>query len=234
MNGRKANHGSLAVLGAAALFAAALVGQSGAQGQTETVKSARGGVLAKTGRHQFEVFFYPTGVRVFVQGNTGTAIDASRLNGTATFYHPNSTTPWFSRQLRGQTASIDLPIGLSNAPQTGAKVTFEVAGLTDASESKATFTTPLEFVTAPTNQPTAPQGGVPTLPRYVYRPGPQGYGYYEHTSPGTYSTPSGSVSYMSSIPGMYGPGGMSVGPGHRDWTTGRSSPLAKPWLSPMD
>jgi hypothetical protein len=234
MNGRKANHGSVVVLGSAALFAAALVGQSGAQGQTESVKSARGGVLAKTGRHQFEVFFYPTGVRVFVQDNEGAAIDASRLTGSATFYHPNSTTPWFSRKLRGQTASIDLPIGLSNAPQTGAKVTFDVAGLTDASESEATFTTPVEFVTAPTNQPTAPQGGVPTLPRYVYGPGSQGYGYYQLTSSGTYSTPSSSVSYASSFTGTSGRGGVSVGAGRRDWTTGRTSPLAKPWLSPMD
>jgi hypothetical protein len=33
---------------------------------------------------------------------------------------------------------------------------------------------------------------------------------------------------------MFDSGGMIVGPYHRDWTTGRTSPIAKPWLRPMD
>ena len=78
-----------------------------------------------------------------------------------------------------------------------------------------------------------PRAGAPFVPRYTYRPGYQGYGYYMYTNPGTYSAPSGIHNYATS-PGMFGPGGMTVGPGHRDWTTGRSSPIAKPWLRPMD
>jgi hypothetical protein len=77
------------------------------------------------------------------------------------------------------------------------------------------------------------RGGAPTVPRYTYGPGYYGYGYYEYTSPAPRSRPTGPHSYATT-PGMFGPGGMTVGPYHRDWTAGRSSPLAKPWLRPMD
>ena len=98
---------------------------------------------------------------------------------------------------------------------------------------------PLEFVPRPAAQPTiaqptAPQGGVPIVPRYTYGSGTQGYGYYPFTSTATEVPTSAHQSYMSSIPGMYGPGGMTVGPGHRDWSTGRDSPLAKPWMKARD
>ena len=43
----------------------------GAQEALQSAKSARGGLLAKTARHQFEVFFYPTGVRVFPRPRRG-------------------------------------------------------------------------------------------------------------------------------------------------------------------
>lgn len=217
------------------------LGRAGAQQEFKPVKNARGGLLAKTAHYQFEALFYATGVRLFAQDHAGTPLDASRLAGSVTFYHPNSSKPWFSRPLHGASLSpgqaapsLDLAVGLSNAPPIGAKATFEISGLPRSAESKATFTLPVEFVPAPTTQPTPPQESVATVPRFFYGPGSRGYGYYEYTSPGTYSTPSGSHSYMSSIPGMYGPGGMTVGPGHRDWTTGRSSPLAKPWLRAMD
>jgi hypothetical protein len=79
--------------------------------------------------------------------------------------------------------SLELAIGLGNAPAVGAKVTFEVTGLTDATEPKATFTVPQEFVPQPTTQPTAPQGGVAAVPTYTYMPGYYGYGYYPYSSP---------------------------------------------------
>lgn len=231
----------IVALAGIALASAWGVGRIGAQEEAKTTKSARGGLLAKTERYQFEVFFYPTGVRVFPQDNAGVPVDTTRLAGTATFYHPNSPTPWFSRPLRGAAtipgqapAALDLAIGLSNAPATGAKVTVEVTGLPDSAESKATFTLPLEFAPPPpTAGPMPPQGGVPTVPRYTYGPGYYGYGYYEYTSPAPQPRPAGRHSYATT-PGMFGPGGMTVGPYHRDWTTGRSSPLAKPWLRPMD
>lgn len=224
----------LAGIALAGTWGADRIGLVAAQEENKPARSARGGLLVKTDRHQFEVFFYPTGVRVFPQDKAGEAVDASRLSGSATFFHPNSPKPWFSRPLRGTPASLDLTIGLGNAPQSGAKVAFEITGISGNADHKAAFTVPLEFVPPSAAQPTQPQGGVPTIPRYLYGPGSQGYGYYEYTGPGTYSTPSGPRSYMSSIPGMYGPGGMTVGPGHRDWSTGRDLPLAKPWLKALD
>jgi hypothetical protein len=230
---------ALVALGLAALLITGLRVPSGAGEEPQVLKSARGGFLAKAGDHQFEVFFYPTGVRVFPQDHAGAAVDASQITGNATFYHPNSPKPWFSRPLRGTPQSLDLAIGLTNAPQAGVKVAFEITGLSAAVESRAGFTVPLEFVPQPAAQPTvaqptAPQGGVPIVPRYTYGPGYQGYGYYPYTSPATEVHTSARQSYMSSIPGMYGPGGMSVGPGHRDWSTGRDSPLAKPWMRARD
>jgi hypothetical protein len=226
---------AFAALGLAALLIAGLRVASGAGEEPQPVKSARGGHLVKTGRHQYEVFFYRTGVRVFPQDNAGAAVNASHLAGNATFYHPNSPNPWFSRPLRGNPHSLDLAIGLTNAPQAGVEVAFEITGPSGTAESKATFTVPLEFVPQPTAaEPTAPQGGVSIVPQYVYGLGSQGYGYYPYTSPATEAHTSARQSYMSSIPGMFGPGGMTVGPGHRDWSTGRDSPLAKPWMRATD
>lgn len=203
-----------------------------AQEQANVVKTARGGLLATTPQHQFEVIFYPTGVRVFPQTKAGQPVDASQATGTATFFHPNSPSPWFARPLLatpGQGDSLDLAIGLENAPASGAKVTFEVSGL-DASEPKATFTVPLEFVP----QPTAPQGGVAAVPRYTYVPGYYGYGYYPYSSPTAASPPASAYYHYSTPSGHYRGDGDSVGPGHRDWTTGRTNGLAKPWLRPRD
>ena len=226
-------------LGLASLLIASLQAASAAGEEPQPIKSARGGFLVKSERQQYEVFFYRTGVRVFPQDNAGAALDASQLAGNTTFFHPNSPKPWFSRPLRGTAQSLDLAIGLTNAPQAGVKVAFEITSLSGSAESRAIFIVPLEFVPQPAvqpsiAQPTAPQGGVPFVPRYTYGPGYQGYGYYPYTSPATEVQTSARQSYMSSIPGMYGPGGMSVGPGHRDWSTGRDSPLAKPWMRASD
>ena len=233
---RTPRYSAFAALGLAALLIVGLRAPSGAGGETQSVRSERGGLLARSGHGQYEVFFYGTGARVFPQDNAGAAVDASQLAGNATFYHPNSPKPWFSRPLRGTPQSLDLAVGLTNAPQAGVKVAFEITGLSgSAAESRATFTVPLEFVPQPTvAQPTAPQGGVPIVPQYVYGLGSQGYSYYPYTSPAMQPHTSGGQSYMSSIPGMFGPGGMSVGPGHRDWSTGRDSPLAKPWMRASD
>ena len=214
----------------------------GAQEASPSAKSARGGLLAKTARHQFEVFFFPTGVRVLTETAAGQPVDASRASGTATFYHPNSPQPWFSRPLRGTAqAGLELAIGLGNAPATGGKVTFELSGLTDPAESSASFTVPLEFVaTSPAGStaathPAPPQDGTATVPRYVYRPGSSGYGYYPYSSPTAASRPPASEYRVYSSPSRhFRSDGDTVGAGHRDWTTGRDSPLAKPWLRPMD
>jgi hypothetical protein len=40
-------------------------GLAGAQEASKPIKTARGGTLTKAGRHQFEFFFFTTGLRVF-------------------------------------------------------------------------------------------------------------------------------------------------------------------------
>ena len=82
------------------LFGLVRTGMVGAQEETEFPKSPRGGILATAEGHRFEIFFFPTGARVFPLDGTGKPTDASRLAGGATFYHPNAPgRPWFSRPL---------------------------------------------------------------------------------------------------------------------------------------
>lgn len=212
-------------------------GPAVAQEQTKVARTAQGGLVTTTPRYQFEVLFYPTGVRVFPRTAAGQPVDVSRASGTATFYHPNSPGPWFTRPLRGspgQPGSLELAIGLGNVPQSGAKVLFDVTGLADAGEPRATFSVPLEFVPQPAAQPTAPQGGVAAVPRYVYTPGYYGYGYYPYSSPTAASPPASAYHTYVSPSGHYRGDGDSVGTGHRDWSTGRENPISKPWMRPMD
>jgi hypothetical protein len=225
----------------AATWGLVRIGSVGAQEELKAARSARGGLLAKTTRHQFEVFFYPTGVRVLVETASGQRVDASRASGAATFYHPNSPQPWFSRPLHGTAQTgLELAIGLGNAPAAGGKVTIEVSGLTDPAESSASFAVPLEFVAVPPAEssaaahPAPPEGGTASVPRYVYRPGPSGYGYYPYSSPTAASRPASEYRVYSSPSRHLRGDGDTVGAGHRDWTTGRDSPIAKPWLRPMD
>jgi hypothetical protein len=124
-----------------------------AQGEPAPGTPERGGVLSIVGVYRFEVFFYATGVRIFGQDAKGAPLDASRLTGTATFYHPNSPDPWFVRSLRpapvglGQASeSLDLVIRLRTVPATGAKVAFDIYGLPAPAQSGAGFTVPVEFV----------------------------------------------------------------------------------------
>jgi hypothetical protein len=116
-------------------------------------RSTRGGSLAKTARHQFEVFFYKTGLRVFPKGVDGTAVDVARLTGTATFSLPGAPNP-FVYPLRGAAApaatspaSLDLTVDLGRVPASGSKVTFQIEGLADPAEPSATFTVPFVLTT---------------------------------------------------------------------------------------
>lgn len=218
------------------------IGVADAQEQT-VAKSQRGGLLAKTAKNQFEVFFYPTGVRVFPQDLTGTPVEVSRLTGTVTFYHPNSPKPWFTRPLSVEAVSAGQPqanlviaIGLSTVPQSGAKATLEIAGLSDSGESTVVTTISVEFVATSNLAPSAE--AVATNPRYVYGPGYYGFGYYQY--PGPQATPATTMSaptvYSYSMPGRRSSGGSSSST--HDWTTGRDLPsgglISKPWLRPSD
>jgi hypothetical protein len=116
-----------------------------------------GGKVAMTKEYHFEVVFAKAGLKVCPRTHEDKPIDASRLTGTATFYHPNSPEPWFERKLTpsvanpGQAAtSIGLKLDLSKVPATGAKVAFRVEGLPEAAEPTATFTVP--FALAASNE----------------------------------------------------------------------------------
>jgi hypothetical protein len=181
----------------------ALAGTSGAsrnglvvaQEATNPAKSDRGGLLASSSQHQFEVFFDTAGPRFFPQKAEGARRDASKLAGPATFCRPNSPKTWLSRPLHGPTATsgaaatpLDLVIGLGKVLPTGVKVTFEIVGLLDPAELTATSTVPFEFVKVPPEAsaayPMPPQGGVVLSPRYLHAPGYYGFGY-----PGPESAP---------------------------------------------
>ena len=165
---------------ATGLLALVAPGLRGQERTTATApgRTARGSLLAQAGHYQFEVYFFPTGVRVFPRDAAGQPIDVGGLSGTATFYHPNSPQPWFSRPIRaGQAAagqaptSLDLAIGLGNAPATGVRVVLEISGLPDPAESRVTFAVPLEFVSASTGQPAPLPTPAPAVARYTYAPG---------------------------------------------------------------
>jgi hypothetical protein len=108
-----------------------------------------GGKVAMTKEYHFEAVFTRDGLKLHPRTHEDKPIDASRLTGTATFYHPNSPKPWFEQKLiatpakSGQeTTSIEAKIDLSRVPASGAKVAFKVSGLPEAAEATATFSVP--------------------------------------------------------------------------------------------
>ena len=64
-------------------------------------------------------------------------------------------------------------------------------------------------------------------PRFVYASGFQGVGYY--ANPGTATA---TQARSAPAPRTSASRGTSVGPGVRDWSTGRRGRLHKPWLQP--
>lgn len=66
----------------------------------------------------------------------------------------------------------------------------------------------------------APQAQATAAPRFVYATGAQGVGFYpQQAAPRTAARPAANNN-------------RTVGPGVRNWTTGRRSPLHRPWLRP--
>jgi len=109
-----------------------------------------GGKVAMTKEYHFEVVFAKDGMKVYPRSHEDQPVDASRLTGTATFYHPSSPKPWFERKLAPTAASpgrapasIGSAIDLSKVPATGVKVEFKVEGLPEPAEPTASFTVPL-------------------------------------------------------------------------------------------
>ena len=108
-----------------------------------------GGKVAMTKEYHFEAVFTKDGLKVYPRTHEDKPLDASRLAGTATFYHPNSPKPWFERKLVPTAAgpgkapaSIGTAFDLSKVPATGAKVEFKVEGLPEAAETTASFAVP--------------------------------------------------------------------------------------------
>ncbi len=108
-----------------------------------------GGTEAKSKRHHFEVVFSKAGITLYAHGPEQRPLDVSRLKASATFYHPSSPKPWFTRELQGTATSpgqppvsLSLKVDLSKVPPKDAKVTFQVTGLPDPAEPSATFTVP--------------------------------------------------------------------------------------------
>ncbi|GAC1337651.1 MAG: hypothetical protein NVSMB14_04790 [Isosphaeraceae bacterium] len=126
-----------------------------------------GGKVAMTKEYHFEVVFAKDGFKVFPRDHEDKLLDASKLTGTATFYHPNSPKAWFERKLTAIPAAPGRPVSflgatidLSKVPATGAKVEFQIAGLLEEAEKIATFTVPFSIPTPIVLAPPAPKGQI--------------------------------------------------------------------------
>jgi hypothetical protein len=146
---RKTRWKSLTILGGALALVLGLAGLSQAQEGRDHAGTTHGGVQAQTKRYHFDATFSTTGLKLTVHGLDHKSVDVSGLSAKATFYHPSTTKPWFTRDLRPSAASqgqiptsLELAMNLSKVPAKGARVAFQVSGLPDPGEPTATFTVP--------------------------------------------------------------------------------------------
>ena len=143
----------LAMIGSALMLGVGTV--ASAQDAHKHGAALHGGKVAMTEEYHFEVVFAKDGLKVYPRTHEDKPVDASKLTGTATFYHPNAPKKvWFEQKLiptptaPGKAASsIGENVDLSKVPAAGARVEFRVAGLPDPAEPKATFSVP--FALAP-------------------------------------------------------------------------------------
>lgn len=127
-----------------------LAASASADDEHEHGAPLHGGKVAMTKEYHFEVVFAKDGFKVYPRSHEGQPVDASRLTGTATFYHPSSPKPWFERKLTATSASPGKPVSsigtaidLSKVPTSGAKAEFKIEGLPEAAETTASFTVPV-------------------------------------------------------------------------------------------
>ncbi len=140
---------SLTILESALAFGFGLAGPSKAQEGHDHAGTTHGGVQAQTKRYHFDATFSTTGLKLTVHSLDHKSVDVSGVSAKATFYHPSTTKPWFSRALRPSPASqgqiptsLELAMNLSKVPAKGARVAFQVSGLPDPGEPTAAFTVP--------------------------------------------------------------------------------------------
>lgn len=144
--GRKRQSTFLAMFGSVLMLS---FGLASADDGHEHGAPLHGGKVTMTKEYHFEVVFAKDGLKVYPRTHEDEPIDASRLTGTATFYHPNSPKPWFERKLApaaaspgSASASIGIAIDLGKVPASGTKVEFKVEDLPEPAETVATFTVP--------------------------------------------------------------------------------------------
>jgi hypothetical protein len=213
----------------------------GAAEETKLAHSKRGRILVAAEGYRFEVFFYRSGVRVFLLDNAGNAVDTSRLTASATFYHSSAPEePWFSRPLEpdptdtdDKPSSLVLRIGLAKVPEKATIVAFEIIGLYGPTASTATFRIPLEFVA----KAAAPDAEISAEPRPIVSPGNDGSLANVVSGPSPPPGPAQAApTYLGTPINTGGNTSMNLtttGLMRGDWTTGRSNlPLSRPWLPP--
>ena len=161
------------------LFGLGRASLAAAEQETKLSYSSRGGILVATAVHRFEVFFYPTGVRVFPLDAAANTVDTSRLTASATVSYPGAPPECrLSRPLHPEPtrpgaapSSLVASIGLADVPEKATIVAFEIMGLPGSTTtSTAAFMIPLEFVakTAATGTNTSSE------PRQIASPGSDG------------------------------------------------------------
>jgi hypothetical protein len=94
---------------------------------------------------------------------------------------------------------------------------FETTTVTEAGAAPASLTEPLEFAFIHAQAAAA-------APRYFHGSGAQGFDYYTAPAP---------QAAVAAAPRPAASARSSVGPGARNWSTGRRSPLHRPWMRPM-
>jgi len=204
---------------------------------TKLAHSKRGRILVAAEGYRFEVFFYRSGVRVFLLDNAGNAVDTSRLTASATFYHSSAPEePWFSRPLEpdptdtdDKPSSLVLRIGLAKVPEKATIVAFEIIGLYGPTASTATFRIPLEFVA----KAAAPDAEISAEPRPIASPGNDGSLANVVSGPSPPPGPAQAApTYLGTPINTGGNTSMNLtttGLMRGDWTTGRSNlPLSDP------
>ena len=147
----------LATFAGSFALALGLVGNAPADDGNKHGAPLHGGKVAMTKEYHFEVVFAKDGLMVYPRSHEDQPVDASRLTGTATFYHPSSPKPWFEQKLAPAAASpgkapssIGTAVDLAKVPATGTKVAFRVEGLPEAAETTASFSVP--FAVAPNGE----------------------------------------------------------------------------------
>jgi len=223
---------------------------AGAEQETKVSHSRRGGILVAAEGHRFEVFFYPTGVRVFPLDAAGNAVDTSGLTASATVSYPGApperSLPRPLHPVPADTgaapSSLVASIDLADAPEKTTTVVLEIIGLSGTTASTAGFEIPLEFVakaaatSTPTNTPTPTNNNTSSEPRQIASLGPDGDRPDIVSGPTTLPQPAAATPASAGTRITSGSGtsknATSAGLMQRDWTTGRNNlPLSKPWLS---